>query len=49
MHFCNYRLPKTWLDKYPKRYRLRVPLDKQHVQPAQKHLKCERQHVYHIY
>ena len=35
-----------WISK---RYRLRVPSDKQHVQPAQKHLKSESWHGYHIY
>ena len=32
-----------------KRYRLKVPLDKQHVQLSQKHLKSEWQHIYHTY
>ena len=30
-------------------FRLRVPLDKRHAPPAQKHLKFEPWHVYHLY
>ena len=47
MHFPNYGLSKTWLYKY-KKYRFRIPLDKEHGKLAQTLLKSERRDVYHI-
>ena len=49
MYFRNYGRPKTWLDKYKKKHRLRVPLEKPHVKQAQTLLKSERWKGYHIY
>ena len=46
--FWKWRTSQNVVRQISKKYRFRIPLDNQHVQRAQKHLKSERRHVYHI-
>ena len=47
--FPKLRPSKNVVRLISKKYRFRVPLEKEHGKWAQALLKSERQHVYHIY
>ena len=49
MHFRNYRLPKTWLDRRLKSPVLEPLFDSQHVKGSQTFAKSASQHFYQLF
>ena len=47
--FRKLRISENVVRQISKKYRFRAPMDKQHGQPSQKHLKSQPWDVYHIY
>ena len=47
--FPNLRTPKTWLDKFTKKYRFRGHFDKQHGKRGLELVKYESHHLYHTF
>ena len=49
MYFKNFRLSKTWFDKYVSNPRFRTPFNSQHAKVYQTQLKSAAQYFFHLF